>query len=386
MIRNFLKEESSTINLHALPLCENIFKPDIKFEQTKLESEYYFNQYFLDMFTKLELSISSIMHTDLSLMSTSGTSFLNFIAIITFVKERANVLVDPNVHKSIIHSLELVKANVTFMPTINDCVYKSVNFEQLNTVEQYDVVVLSNGTYEGIMYDMKRVMPLLAKCSKNIIIDEAWGFINNFLIDMVNCALTNFCEGTNLIVTHSIHKTMPVMRQVSLISFIGEESIKEKLVLNKYKFHTTSPNYNLICSLEAVIEAIESKQLKFNQYEQLIAKFKEDCSSLKNINIFKFSSNPYGYITPAKILLEITSLEVADVYKFLRKNKIYCSYVSDKHILMHLLIDKSEADYTCIIKVLKELDTFISKCEKYAVCRYPPGRIEYKIEEINDKF
>ncbi|KFJ11766.1 hypothetical protein DR66_2210 [Delftia acidovorans] len=254
--------------------------------------------------------------------ATNGTSTCNKIVVQALVRPDDIVLVDRNCHKSHHYGLVLAGAQVAYLdsyPLDQYSMYGAVplrhiketllGFRRAGTLERVRMVLLTNCTFDGIVYDVERVMTEYLAIKPDLVFlwDEAWfAFARCHPIYRPRTAMASaakLCETfkdpayarrhaefaasidweddqqlleTRLIpdpakarirvyATHSTHKTLTALRQGSMIH-IWDQDFKDKAEESfheAYMTHTsTSPNYQILASLD-----VGRRQVELEGYE-----------------------------------------------------------------------------------------------------------------------
>ncbi len=254
--------------------------------------------------------------------ATNGTSTCNKIVVQALVRPDDIVLVDRNCHKSHHYGLVLAGAQVAYLdsyPLDQYSMYGAVplrhiketllGFRRAGTLERVRMVLLTNCTFDGIVYDVERVMTECLTIKPDLVFlwDEAWfAFARCHPIYRPRTAMASaakLCETfkdpayarrhaefaasidweddqqlleTRLIpdpakarirvyATHSTHKTLTALRQGSMIH-IWDQDFKDKAEESfheAYMTHTsTSPNYQILASLD-----VGRRQVELEGYE-----------------------------------------------------------------------------------------------------------------------
>jgi len=254
--------------------------------------------------------------------ATNGTSTCNKIVVQALVRPDDIVLVDRNCHKSHHYGLVLAGAQVTYLDSypLNEwSMYGAVplrhikqtllDYRRAGTLDRVRMVLLTNCTFDGLVYDVERVMLECLAIKPDLIFlwDEAWFAFARChpvyrartgmhaaarLAEMFKSA--EYAErhkvqaesldrndeaallDTRLLpdpakvrvrvyATHSTHKTLTALRQGSMIhvwdqDFKGEA---EESFHEAYMTHTsTSPNYQILASLD-----VGRRQVELEGYE-----------------------------------------------------------------------------------------------------------------------
>jgi len=257
--------------------------------------------------------------------ATNGTSTCNKIVVQALVRPDDIVLVDRNCHKSHHYGMVLAGAQVTYLdsyPRDQFSMYGAVpvrhiketllSFRRAGTLDRVRMVLLTNCTFDGLVYDVERVMMecLAIKADLVFLWDEAWfafarchpiyrqrtgmataarlaqtfadpayaqrykEFSKDF--DAAAWADDERVLNTRLLpdpakarvrvyATHSTHKTLTALRQGSMIH-VWDQDFREKAeeaFHEAYMTHTsTSPNYQILASLD-----VGRRQVELEGYE-----------------------------------------------------------------------------------------------------------------------
>ncbi len=262
---------------------------------------------------------SDLFQSKKSYFVTNGTTTANKIVMQANLHPDDIVLVSSDCHKSIPYSVLLCGAKPVFLETyplnqydLYGCVtlkrIKQVllDLKKQNQLQRVKQITLTNSTFDGIIYDVKRYMMDILAIKPDIIFhwDEAWfsfGYFNplyqgktamsaaNALTLMLNSDEykhiyeqwekkseiedDEFLLNNELLpdpkkfkirvyATHSIHKTLTAFRQASMLHAHDSEFSKDNFY-EAFRTHTsTSPNYQIIASLD-----FARRQMSLEGYE-----------------------------------------------------------------------------------------------------------------------
>ncbi|MFT3721764.1 aminotransferase class I/II-fold pyridoxal phosphate-dependent enzyme [Pseudorhodoferax sp.] len=254
--------------------------------------------------------------------ATNGTSTCNKIVVQALVRPDDIVLVDRNCHKSHHYGLVLAGAQVAYLdsyPLDQYSMYGAVpvrhiketllGFRRAGTLDRVRMVLLTNCTFDGIVYDVERVMLECLAIKPDLVFlwDEAWfafarchpiyrqrtgmaaaarlaemfkdpayarrqaAFAASIDWDddeaLLNARLLPDPARARVRVyaTHSTHKTLTALRQGSMIH-VWDQDFKDKAeeaFHEAYMTHTsTSPNYQILASLD-----VGRRQVELEGYE-----------------------------------------------------------------------------------------------------------------------
>src|SRR5215471_10655909 len=254
---------------------------------------------------------------------TNGTSTANKIVVQALVQPGDIVLLDRNCHKSHHYGMVLSGANVVYLdayPLNEYSMYGAVPLRAIKErliemrrsgkLDKVKLVLLTNCTFDGIVYDVERVMEECLAIKPDLIFlwDEAWFAFagchptfrrrtgmgaaarlrERFKDPEFRQRYEEFKQGfgetqddarwleTRLVpdpdrarlrvyVTHSTHKTLTALRQGSMIH-VWDQDFKQKVeeaFHEAYMTHTsTSPNYQILASLD-----VGRRQVELEGYE-----------------------------------------------------------------------------------------------------------------------
>jgi arginine decarboxylase len=254
---------------------------------------------------------------------TNGTSTANKIVVQALIQPGDIVLLDRNCHKSHHYGMVLSGAHVVYLDAYPLSEYSMYGAVPIRTIKQHllslkragkldrvKLVLLTNCTFDGIVYDVERVMEECLAIKPDLIFlwDEAWfafaGFHptyrwrtgmgaadrlrDRFRDPEYRQRYTAFRERfrdtdddarwlderlipdpdrarIRVYVTHSTHKTLTALRQGSMIH-VYDQDFRQKVedaFHEAYMTHTsTSPNYQILASLD-----IGRRQVELEGYE-----------------------------------------------------------------------------------------------------------------------
>ncbi len=258
--------------------------------------------------------------------ATNGTSTCNKIVVQALIRPGDIVLVDRDCHKSHHYGMVLAGANVVYMesyPLHQYSMYGAVPTSEIKEkllalkdagkLDQVRMVLLTNCTFDGVVYNVERVMEECLAIKPDLVFlwDEAWFAFARFgptyrqrtgmnaanvlrdrlrtdahkaayekqqeeLKDADHDTLlkTRLIPPPNARVrvyaTQSTHKTLTSLRQGSMIH-VNDQDFKgevEQAFHEAYMTHTsTSPNYQIIASLDVGRRQVELEGFEFVQHQ-----------------------------------------------------------------------------------------------------------------------
>lgn len=252
--------------------------------------------------------------------STNGTSTSNKILLQTLLKPGDAILLDRNCHKSVHYGMIISGAEpIYLMPSVNNKYGIFGPIPKRQIIENMDralaagkrlkVLILTNCTYDGLIYDIADLVREAHQRNIKVIVDEAWFGYARFHPEFFPCAM----EAGADYATQSTHKTMSAFSQASMIHVNDPdfESI-ESFFMENFCMHTsTSPQYPMIASLD-----MARKQMVMEGYGllqrglELSCTIRESINSLKRFRVLELEDLLAPEIAQDKVRLDRTKLTI----------------------------------------------------------------------------
>ena len=250
---------------------ENLFRSDLSISVGELGS-------LLDHSGPIgmgEAYAAKVFGADHTYYVTNGSSTSNRVIMMASVTHDQIALCDRNCHKSIEHAITMSGAIPTYMmPSRNaygiigpiypehltaQAIKESIQKNALVT-ESIDPkpvhAVITNSTYDGLCYNVKRINELLGGSVDRLHFDEAWYgyarfnpiYANRYA--MYNSKDARKREGPTIFSTQSTHKLLAALSQASMIHVQdGRSPISHERFNESFMMHaSTSPQYAIIAS------------------------------------------------------------------------------------------------------------------------------------------
>lgn len=251
---------------------------------------------------------------------TNGTSTANKILLQTLLKPGDAILLDRNCHKSVHYGTILAGAEPVYLtPSVNNRygifgpvpkhrIYATMD-KAIAAGKKLKVLILTNCTYDGLIYDLVDIVKEAHKRDIKVIVDEAWYGYARFHPHFFPCAM----EAGADYATQSTHKTMSAFSQASMIHVNDPdfESI-EDFFMEIFNMHTsTSPQYPMIASLD-----IARKQMVMEGYSllsrsiELSETLKNSINSLSKFKVLNLEDLMSEEVRNDKVRLDPTKLTI----------------------------------------------------------------------------
>lgn len=287
---------------------------------------------------------------------TNGSTSGVIAAMYSLLSKNDKVLIARNCHKSVYNGLVLTGAvPIWLMPSYNEewGVFDSINLDYLEEIlsknKDIKAFIMTNPTYEGIMFDVFRISSVCKKYNVKLIVDEAHGALWNF-----NKVLgtPSILQGADIVI-QSLHKTAGALNPSALLHISKDSEINPKTVQQALNLiTTTSPSYPLLMNIEGTLNYLNS--VKGKQYlHELIKNVNRLVRSLKSIpNLEVYSLN--NDVT--KILIKVTNMsgfELSDI--LFDKYNIEDELANEKSVLFLLGVGTTKAKLRKLEKALFDL-------------------------------
>ncbi len=314
----------------------NLFRADISVSVPMLDSLLH-----PDGVIKEALEMASwAFGSRYTFFSTNGTSTSNKIVLQTLLKPGDAILVDRNCHKSVNYGIILAGAEPIYLsPSINaeygifGPVPKKSIFTTMDKAiaagKKLKALILTNCTYDGLIYDIADIVNQAHKRGVKVIVDEAWYGYATFHPHFYPSAMDAGADYA----TQSTHKTMSAFSQASMIHVKDPEfEDLEDLFMEIFQMHTsTSPQYPMIASLD-----MARKQMVMEGYSllstciELSQMLKDNINSLQKFKVLELQDLISDEVAKDRIRLDPTKLTI-DVSATGFTGKEVEHYLLEKH-------------------------------------------------------
>ncbi|MDF0606983.1 aminotransferase class I/II-fold pyridoxal phosphate-dependent enzyme [Neisseriaceae bacterium TC5R-5] len=185
--------------------------------------------------------------------ATNGTSTSNKVIFQTLLSPGDKLLLDRNCHKSVHHGVILSGAWPVYLDSSINTQYgifgpvpKQRLLAAIEANPDAKVLILTSCTYDGLRYDLPPIIAAAHRQGIKVIVDEAWYGFARFHPAFRPTAL----EAGADYATQSTHKVLSAFSQASMIH-VNDPEFDAHLFRENFNMHaSTSPQYNLIASLD----------------------------------------------------------------------------------------------------------------------------------------
>jgi len=258
---------------------ENVFRADLSVSVPELGSLMEHS----GVNGESERFAAKIFNADQTYFVTNGTSTANKIVGFACLKRGDIALIDRNCHKSLQHAITMTGAiPIYFLPSRNAYgIIGGIHIEEFdakkigekikkcplirNKKEKVKLAVITNSTYDGLIYDVVAIKKKLQHVCDDLMFDEAWYAYANFHPiyhdRFAMCKTHDEKHHPNIFATQSTHKLLAAFSQASMIHVrSGMTQVDPNRFNEAFMMHTsTSPQYVLISSLDVATKMMEGK-------------------------------------------------------------------------------------------------------------------------------
>lgn len=232
-----------------------------------------------------EKRAAKLFGADKTFYVTGGSSQANQIVGHSFDLKDKFALVDRNCHKSVNHELTITQAKpVYFQPSRNGygiiglihpkqfegkAIYKKIHESLLSNDAQDKMpvyAIITNCTYDGLIYDVTSLTKTLSKSVARIKFDEAWYAYAKFHPLYQGRFAMGIPEdknnGPTLYAVQSTHKMLAALSSASMIHIrsSARAPVDYDVFNQAFMMHgTTSPFYPIIASIDVATSMMEGK-------------------------------------------------------------------------------------------------------------------------------
>ena len=183
----------------------------------------------------------------------NGSTVGNLAIVLATCERNDLLIVQRNVHKSVIHAMMLAGVRAVFLPPRWD-----EETGVATSVTQHDVedallaypearaVMVTNPNYYGMGMDLQALAELVHAHDKPLLVDEAHGAHYGFHEAMPASALACGADA----VIQSTHKMLSSMTMGSMLHVQGSRVNRERIQLRLNMLQSSSPSYPIMASLD----------------------------------------------------------------------------------------------------------------------------------------
>lgn len=282
----------------------------------------------------------------------NGTTSGILSVIQSFSQKKGDILMARNVHKSVLHALDISQQEGHFIETHQSLLtnhYNKVNLSSLNN-DGHKLAVLTYPNYYGETFNVEEVIKFLHQLDIPVLIDEAHG-AHFGLQGFPNSTLNYQAD----YVVQSFHKTLPALTMGSVLYIHKNALYRENIIEYLSYFQTSSPSYLIMASLESAAQFYKTydSTVFFEKRAQLIK-----CLENKGFEIIQVDD-------PLKLLLKYEGYTGHEIQKWFMNNHIYFE-LADGYQSLAILPLWHEGDAFLFDLLLRKIEDMVLPEKKFS--------------------
>lgn len=300
----------------------------------------------------------------------NGSTVGNLAMILAVCAKEEILIVQRNVHKSIIHGLMLAGAKAVFLPPrwdIESGLATGVNLmDVVAAMDRYPTakgVLLSNPNYYGMGINLAEIASVVHSRGIPLLVDEAHGAHFGFHPQLPQSALASGAD----VVVQSTHKMLTAMTMGAMLHVQGTRVDREQLQMRLGMLQSSSPSYPIMASLDLSRRWIsrqgaESITNSLKIIQHLHKRIKKE---LPAVAILEKRPNNLSYDTldPFKLTLSDRSGTWTGYQLRDRLEQAGCDaeMADEAHVLLHFSVASDEADANRLFSALSDIFMTLSR-------------------------
>ncbi len=302
---------------------------------------------------------ANLYHAEQTFFLVNGTTVGNLALILTVCQPGDRIIVQRNVHKSVINGIILAHAEPIYInPDIIDdlevsaCVKTSTVEAALKKYPDAKAVFLMNPNYYGLSKDLTEIIALTHRYQIPLLVDEAHGAHFGLHPAFPKSAIQLGADA----VVQSTHKTLSAMTMGSLLHVHSNYLDISRLKVFLSMLQSSSPSYPIMASLDLTVNWLkrEGEQV-WNHVLESIDWFYEKAKHLKHIKVNYVLPEEYQH-DPLKIVIQHEGLSGYRLQELLEKENIYLELADMYNCLAVASIGTMPEDLEKLLAALKRID------------------------------
>ncbi len=225
-----------------------------------------------------------------------------------------------------------------------------------------EAVYITSPTYEGVISDVESIASICHSFGVPLIVDSAHGAIAGLYEPFTEEGrfYEPISKGADIAVK-SLHKTLPVFTQTSLIAVSGDRVDREELKRFYSIYQTSSPSYIFMAAADRMLSFLEERgEELFRRLGKNLSLLRKKAGELSRIRIWGpemiGSSAVYGF-DPTKLVISREGCSGGELMRILRERYLLEAELSkDGYVLLFTGIMDTDEGFFRLSSALKELD------------------------------
>lgn len=293
-----------------------------------------------------------------------GGSTVGNLAMITAVCGRGDlILVQRNVHKSVIHGLMLAGTRAVFVSPVWDPgmgVAAGIHIDDVKKAladyPEAKALLVTNPNYYGMGIDLKPLAELMHEQGKPLLVDEAHGAHYGFHEELPASALSSGAD----VVVQSTHKMLTAMTMGAMLHVQGPRVDRAALKQRLAMLQSSSPSYPILASLDLARKRMHTEGRAWvEQGLQAVKRFRALLDELPQLaygphNFPSCEGNGYTTADPFKICIYDATgiLSGPELRDALEEQGCFVEMADARQVLLLFTPASTEADVNRVYQVL----------------------------------
>lgn len=309
-----------------------------------------------------------------------GTTAGNLAAILSNSRPGDQMLVERNVHQSVLHGCMLARVRPVYLGVDRDesDLVQGVKPTQLRAAlhrfPEVKGVVITHPNYYGVTQPIEELASICQQHKIPLIVDEAHGAHFGFHPDLPQSAIR---RGADLVV-QSTHKMLSAMTMGSMLHVQGKRISLDSLRHWLRVIQSSSPSYPLMGSLDLARRYIVTDgEKRISAVLDLLHHFRRNLRSLDHIieTVGWERRDPFKLTIEARRRVSGYRLE-----RYLRKEGCYAELADHRRVLFVFSLGTTEEEIRYLLEKLKQLDDRIPTMKEEPFLS-PPSIPEFSISK-----
>ncbi|RXT08982.1 aminotransferase class I/II-fold pyridoxal phosphate-dependent enzyme [Ammoniphilus sp. CFH 90114] len=306
---------------------------------------------------------SEVFGSDETFFLVGGSTVGNLAMLLAACKPGEEILVQRNVHKSVIHGLILSQASPVYLvPELDEktglpiTVSISELLQKLQEHPQAKAVFLTNPNYYGMGVDLQPYAKACRQYGIPLLVDEAHGAHYGLHDDLPRSAMDSGATAA----VQSTHKMLPSLTMSSMLHVKGDLLDRGRLKQALAMVQSSSPSYPLMASLDLARHYLVHEGRKDVEHAiQLSKKLKQGIESAQIpwLQVVDRGEKADS-LDPLKVTIRTYSKNYHGfrLKEYLESKGIYPELADDQHVLLVISTHSSERDVERTVEAIEQLE------------------------------
>jgi arginine decarboxylase len=314
----------------------------------------------------------------------NGSTVGNLVMILSVCEPGDVIIVQRNVHKSMIHGLMLAQVKAVFLTPAWDAVdgisheLTAQDVEQaLAIYPQAKGVVLNNPDYYGRSMDLRAIADVVHLAGKPLLVDEAHGGHFGFHPALPLSALS---AGADMVV-QSTHKMLSSMTMGAILHLKGHRIPTNRVKQRLSMLQTSSPSYPILASIDLARKQMH--QNGFKLIEHALSDIHDFRQKLKHTypwygqNVYEYTRALSIHQDPFKLMIEDRTRTLSGhmLKHQLEQRDCFVELSHDRGVLLVFSFATSQEDVKRLYNALEQISQQF-ELQKQEIAR-PESNINY---------